>query len=167
MEIKNETLLTYQQLTKLALSTRRQRIIRYVIGALVFWILFWDCYGLATSSVWFDGYAAYLWLLFTIIYYTYLYFMTRKTYKRLIGENISHQTYIFKDEEIETNVNNDLTKDSHATYPYKKFTNIEIRKDYIFLYITPYSMIPIDKKGFSSETDKEAVIAHLKEKVKG
>ncbi|MBP5458403.1 MAG: YcxB family protein [Paludibacteraceae bacterium] len=166
MEIKNETLLTYQQLTKLALSTRRQRIMRYVMGVFVLWVLFWECYRFATSGVWFDSYAAYLWL-FPIIYYIYLYFMTRKTYKRLIGENISHQTYIFKDEEIETNANNDLSKDSHATYPYKKFTNIEIRKDYIFLYITPYSMIPIDKKGFSSETDKEAVIALLKEKVKG
>lgn len=166
MEIKNETLLTYQLLTKLALSTRRLRICLYITYACLICMLSFELYYFATTGEWIKSPMVYFTLVFPIVYHAYLYFMTRKTYKKLIGGNISRHSYIFKDEEIESNVINDLTKDSHATYPYNKLTNIEIKEDYIFLYLTRYMMFPIDKKGFASESERDKVIALLKEKVK-
>ena len=167
MEIKNETRLTYEILTDVMISKKKFIINSWIVTFfVVFMFELAICYG-----------GAFPWWVNLLLGVIVLAFnrvqskistpkRLKKTYKKIIGEGESRHSFLFKDEEVECHVSNEVTPEAHAIYPYSSLTGWEIVKNYLVLYITKSWQITIDLNGFESEEDKNAVIALLKAKVK-
>ncbi|MEE0084331.1 MAG: YcxB family protein [Paludibacteraceae bacterium] len=167
MEIKNETRLTYEILTDVMISKKT-----YIITS---WSISFFCVFIIEMTIWPSG--AFPWWVNLLLggiflaFYRLLSKITtpkrlKKTYKKIIGEGESRHSFLFKDEEVECHVSNEVTPEAHAIYPYSSLTGWEFVKNYLVLYVSKYQQITIDLNGFDSEEDKNAVIALLKDKVK-
>ena len=167
MEIKNETRLTYEILTDVMISKKK-----YIITS---WSISFFCVFIIEMAIWPSG--AFPWWVNLLLggiflaFYRLLSKITtpkrlKKTYKKIIGEGESRHSFLFKDEEVECHVSNEVTPEAHAIYPYSSLTGWEFVKNYLVLYVSKYQQITIDLNGFDSEEDKNAVVALLKAKVK-
>lgn len=164
MEIKNETVLTYQQLSDIVLHMKRVRIRQLFIAAIfvlytILCVMFW----METGE--FDKGLALISILILIVLIR-IPFRLRSTYKDITGGTDSYWSYLFKDNELECNRNDGRVKNDQATYLYESISRLEIRKEYIILYVSKAEFMPIDKKGFSSEAEMNEVISVLKGKIK-
>lgn len=163
MEIRNETQMTYQQLAELSLKEKSVKKTRYVFIYLVCLTL------LAFIAEWLSCGDVNLPLLILVVPGIGLWFYypitIRKTYKKMVGEQPSHYTFLFRDDEVDCDVKNEKAE-SHTTYQYAGLSSMKMRDGYIFLYTSPYHRYAIDINGFASESEKDQVVARLKERVK-
>lgn len=167
MEIKNETRLTYEILTDVMMSKKK-----FIITS---WITTFLAVSLFELAICPSGF--FPWWVNLLLGGIFLAFSRvqsnistpkrlKKTYKKIIGEGESRHSFLFKDEEVECHVSNEVTPEAHAIYPYSSLTGWEFVKNYLVLYVSKHQQITIDLNGFDSEEDKNAVIALLKAKVK-
>lgn len=164
MEIKNETILTYQQLAEIVLRMKKVRIRQFFVAAIfllntTLFIMDW----VKTGEI--DMGLAFFSILILLILIR-IPIRLRSTYKDITGNSDSSWSYIFKDTELECTKNDGRVKNDQATYLYESLSRLEIRKDYIILYVSKAEFLPIDKKGFSSETEMNEVISVLRSKLK-
>ncbi len=164
MEIKNDTVLTYQQLSDIVLRMKRVRIRQIFLAAIllmniIFGIMIW----VRTTEI--DGGIVFISIL-TLLALIRIPIRLRSTYKDITGGTDSSWSYLFKENELECTRNDGRVKNDQATYPYKSISRLEIRKEFIILYVSKAEFMPIDKKGFSSEAEMNEVISVLKGKIK-
>lgn len=163
MEIRNETQMTYQQLAELSLKEKSVKRTRYVF-------LYFGCLALlAFIGLWLTGgdisFPQLILVVSGIGLWFYYPITLRKTYKKMVGEQPSHYTFLFRDDEMDCNVKNDKAE-SHTTCQYAGLSSMKMRDGYIFLYTSPYQRYAIDFNGFASESEKDQVVARLQERVK-
>ncbi len=165
MEIKNETMLTCQEMVDVAMSRRKAKTIRWIL------YLTLSLLGFSYILVWWSGEEVDIpiWngvlFVFFLLYLIFLPYRYKKLYKEWMGDSV-HLSYVFRDGEVQCDMSSDVTKESSSTHPYESFTCGEFVKDHVLLYQTSNAMFPISLNGFASEADKKELIAHLKRHVK-
>lgn len=164
MEIRNETELTYQQLSKIALYNKNYR--KSIVIILFFLILFSIINVVSYINTGEVQPGLMIFIVFAIIYLIRFPFIIKAHFKSAMGDSANHCSYIFRDDEMESTLSNGKTQNAHATYRYDIMERLEIRKEYIVLFLSKAEFFPIDKKSFSSEEEMNEVITLLKTKIK-
>ncbi len=159
MEIENRTLLTAKAAATVFCSSRRAKIRRYLIGL----------YGLIIPAILWDGFMDWPLLLFALLFIGYFFYYPvriRKYFQKVWGgDDQLNISYLIKDDEVVSSTSGSSLGDSQSSYPYTSFSRLTYTENYIVLYIAKVHMLIIDKAGFASTADCDAVMAHLEKKI--
>ena len=171
MEIKNITELSTQQLANISLLNQKKlKKIRYIwliLSLLYFLMNIYNLWEAEEVNV-FDILPSLLFL-FGIVIFIFILpsFIIKRKFKKTFGEQGVKYNYVFKDDEMELESFSKLAKEAHVTYSYDSIIKIDFMDNYILLYMTLTSiMLIVDKKGFSSESEMDEVLANIKNKMK-
>lgn len=163
MYIKNETILKPAQLASIFFKIRGLRKVRYMAIAFLIIFLPASIYTFVTMDSFVNPASGFS--LFSLII-LFSPFIVEKRLNKTMGGQPSQNTYLFKDDVLEVSVKNATVKVSCTTYPYESISGFDVAKDYILIYVGEYNFLYVDRKGFSSESELNEVLSHLKETVK-
>ncbi len=164
MEIKNETSLTYKQLSKVALDTKRHKIIKTLM--LLYGSSFvYQFFSIYTSSGEIDALSIGF-ILFVLFYLIWVPLRTKSLYKNYCGNSNFSVSVTFKDDDFTLSTNTGNIINATGTLKYETISKVDIRKEYIVLYISKMEFIPLDKKNFRSEEEMNEVITIIKSRIK-
>ncbi len=164
MEIRNKTILTYQQISNCLMTTSRVKRTLLIWGVLL--ILQGIIIGYEYIENGETNEAILVMFLILLVAFIWYPIKIRSIYKNASGNSSYSWSYVFKDDELEETMSNGKVKEAHATYKYEAFEKIEITKKYIVLYLSKAEYLPIDKRSFLSEKEMNEVLLVLQSKIK-